>query len=59
MNRDGLVTLPTPDRRALEAELKIVGGPEADLLDVYPWIARIDYVRLSWVEPSGFDGLGI
>ena len=53
------MALASPDRRALKAELKILGWPEADLLDMDPWIAWIDYVGQIRSKPPGFDGLGI
>ena len=41
MQVDGLVALAAPDHGALEAELEVLGGPEADLLDVHPGIVGI------------------
>jgi hypothetical protein len=38
---DGLVALAAPDHGALEAELEVRGGPEADLLDVHPGVVGI------------------
>ena len=41
MQVDRLVALAAPDHGALEAELQVRGGPEADLLNVYPGIVGI------------------
>ena len=45
------MALATPDHGALKAKFKVIGGPEADLLDVYPGVARIDHVgdACRWV----------
>ena len=45
VNRDAFMALAAPDHGALEAEFEVFRGPEADLLDVDPGVARINHVR--------------
>ena len=58
VNGYGRVSLAAPDHRALKAEFQIFRGSEADLLNVYPGIAWIDYVGQIEIQAAGIDRIG-